>query len=73
MLRGWANYFCLGPVRKAYAVVMRHARRRLRQWLCAKHKVRHREYAHYPNAMLHNELGLYQLEGKPHRLLWATS
>jgi RNA-directed DNA polymerase len=73
MLRGWANYFCLGPVRKAYAVVMRHARRRLRQWLCAKHKVRHREYAHYPNAMLHDELGLYQLEGKPHRLLWATS
>jgi RNA-directed DNA polymerase len=73
MLRGWANYFCLGPVRKAYVVIMRHVRRRLRRWLCGKHKVRHREYAHFPNEMLHEELGLYQLSGRPHRMLWATS
>src|ERR1700681_3477430 len=36
---GWANYFCLGPVSKAYRAVDSHACRRLRQWLCAKHKV----------------------------------
>ena len=36
---GWANYFCLGPVSKAYRAVDQHARKRLRQWLCAKHKV----------------------------------
>src|SRR5580692_5099542 len=36
---GWANYFCLGPVSKAYRAVESHARKRLLQWLCAKHKL----------------------------------
>ncbi|MCK4303145.1 MAG: hypothetical protein KAY24_02810, partial [Candidatus Eisenbacteria sp.] len=40
VLRGWSNYFCLGPVSKAYRSVDQHARRRLRQWLRGKHKVR---------------------------------
>jgi group II intron reverse transcriptase/maturase len=39
MMTGWANYFCLGPVSKACRAVERHAQKRLRQWLCAKHKV----------------------------------
>ena len=33
-MAGWANYFCLGPVSKAYRAVDQHARKRLRQWLC---------------------------------------
>jgi RNA-directed DNA polymerase len=37
-INGWANYFCLGPVSQAYRAVEQHTRRRLRQWLCVKHK-----------------------------------
>lgn len=71
MLNGWANYFCLGPVVQAYELVMKHTRRRLRRWLCHKHKVRKGQYARYPNEFLHDQLGLVQLGAKGHRLLWA--
>jgi RNA-directed DNA polymerase len=70
-LIGWANYFCLGPAVRVYGVVLKHARRRLRRWLCAKHKVRSREYAHYPNEYLHQQLHLVELRAKAYRLLWA--
>ena len=72
-LIGWGNYFCLGPVVRVYEVVMQHARRRLRRWLCAKHKVRTREYARYPNEYLHDRLHLVKLGVKGHRLLWAKA
>ena len=55
---GWANYFCLGPVSKAYRAVEQHARKRLRQWLCAKHKVRGRASGRFLDADLHDVLGL---------------
>jgi RNA-directed DNA polymerase len=73
MLRGWANYFCLGPVVRVYDMVMRHTCRRLRRWLCHKHKVRHGQYARFPNSFLHDKLGLVQLGAKGHRLLWANA
>lgn len=72
-LQGWANYFCLGPVVRTYEVVLHHARRRLRRWLCQKHKVRHGAYARYPNEVLHGQLGLVQLGVRRHRWLWATT
>jgi RNA-directed DNA polymerase len=72
MLRGWANYFCLGPVVRVYEVVLKHARRRLRRWLCVKHKVRVGEYTRYPNEYLHQQLGLIQLRVTGQNLLWAT-
>ena len=58
MMIGWANYFCLGPVSKAYRAVERHARKRLRQWLCAKHKLDRPATKQYPDADLHAVLGL---------------
>jgi RNA-directed DNA polymerase len=72
-LNGWANYFCLGPVVRVYEVVSKHVRRRLRRWLCSKHKVRSGEYARFPNDVLHGKLGLVQLGAKGRRLLWADA
>jgi RNA-directed DNA polymerase len=63
---GWANYFCLGPVSKAYRAVDRHARKRLRQWLCAKHKVSWPATKKFPDAALHNVLGLVCLPKRTH-------
>jgi hypothetical protein len=73
MMIGWANYFCLGPVGKAYGAIERHARRRLRQWLCAKHKMRWPATKRYPEAALHQELGLVQLRTRTASFPWATS
>src|ERR1700751_2357792 len=70
---GWANYFCLGPVSKAYRAIDRHARRRLRQWLCAKHKLRWPATKRYPEAALHQNLGLVPLSTRTTSFPWATS
>jgi len=65
MMIGWANYFCLGPVSKAYRAVERHARKRLRRWLCAKHKVDWPATKQFPEAGLHDVLGLVRLGAQP--------
>jgi RNA-directed DNA polymerase len=70
---GWANYFCLGPVSKAYRAVDQHTRRRLRQWLCAKHKLPGSGTARYPEALLHEEFGLVRLASRTASLPWATT
>jgi group II intron reverse transcriptase/maturase len=69
---GWANYFCLGPVSNAYSAVENHACKRLRQWLCAKHKVMSGT-KRFSRASLHNVLGLVRLSRRPRHLPWATS
>jgi group II intron reverse transcriptase/maturase len=68
---GWANYFRLGPVSPAYAAVDRHARRRLRQWLCRKHKVKGQGTSRYPDEYLDRELGLTRLAVRTRSLPWA--
>lgn len=62
IMAGWANYFCHGPVGIPYRTVTRHAVKRLRWWLCRKHKVqRGQAITRYPDRYLHRELGLAQL------------
>ena len=61
VLMGWDNYFCLGPVSKAYRAVDEHACKRLRQWLCAKHKVFGSGIGKFPELFLHSVLGLVRL------------
>jgi group II intron reverse transcriptase/maturase len=71
MIIGWANYFCLGPVSKAYRVVDAHTRYRLRQWLRAKHKVRGAGTGQFPDEYLYKTLGLVRLEQRTGNFPWA--
>ena len=71
MMTGWANYFCLGPVSKAYHAVDQHARNRLRQWLRKKHKMPGRATTQYPDSYLHQKLGLIHLSQRTASFPWA--
>src|SRR6516225_1148597 len=73
MMIGWANYFCLGPVSKAYRVVEEHARKRLRQWLRAKHNGHGRATGCVLDADLDDVLGLVRLTTRTRSFPWATS
>lgn len=72
-LRGWANYFKLGPVDHAYRSVDTYVTRRLRRWLCIKHEVRGSGCYRYPDAYLHDRLGLVRIRGIVHNLPWANT
>ena len=64
---GWANYFCLGPVSRAYRGVDLHVKERLRRWLRRKHKLRNRGFVRFPDSLVYGELGLTRLsERKRH-------
>lgn len=73
MLRGWANYFCLGPVSNAYRAVDAHTRARLRQWLRRKHKRPGQGIARYPDAYLYQTLGLVRLAERTRNFSWANA
>jgi group II intron reverse transcriptase/maturase len=70
---GWANYFHLGPVSKAYRAVEQHACKRLRQWLCGKHSLARPATKRFSDAVLHDELGLVRLSTRTHSFPWARS
>ena len=73
VMTGWANYFQLGQVSPAYQAVDAHAIRRLRQWLCRKHKVRAGKYVRFPDERLWNEHGLTRLTLRTARFPWAKA
>ena len=73
ILVGWANYFSLGPVSKAYRAVDRHARERLRRWLRKKHKRPGQGTARFPDAHLYDVMGLQRLSVRTRNLPWAKA
>jgi RNA-directed DNA polymerase len=68
---GWANYFSLGPVSKAYDSVNRHVCQRLRRWLCRKHGVGGAGYTRFSDRHLREDLGLLDLRLFRQRFLCA--
>lgn len=73
LLVGWGNYFCLGPVSKAYRAVDAHTCKRLRWWLCNKHKRKGQGTKRYPDEYLYEQLGLVRLPMRTHNLPWAKA
>jgi group II intron reverse transcriptase/maturase len=73
MLRGWADYFCLGAVRAAYRSVDRHVCFRLRQWLGRRQHVQGTGRSRYSEPYLRRTFGLIKLEGRPRRLSCANA
>jgi group II intron reverse transcriptase/maturase len=68
VLRGWAGYFCMGPISDTYRIVNSHVRYRFRKWWLAKHQGARLDGRWQWSRWLEQEFGLLQLKWDPSRM-----